>query len=259
MRSTEWKDILVNMQDTKEAEIKNADVYNSRGNILLERGQYEQAAVEYRNALKLDEKLAPANFNLALCCEKMEKFDEALKYYEISMKLDESFPLTRVRIDIVHQRKALKSNENNFNAWMQLGVDNVNIQQYDEAMEAFMKALALSQDVAIVHFYLGTCFLHKGWYDRAIEALKQAMELGYKFPDCYSNMGVSYFELGKYREAIEEISKALELNPYNPLYFFNLGSCYAAQGMKAEAKEEFKKGLELDPQSQMIKNAINSL
>ena len=61
--------------------LEAADLYN-RGTAYALEGKWAEAEADLRAALKNDPDFAPASFNLAVCLEKMERFDETRKAYE---------------------------------------------------------------------------------------------------------------------------------------------------------------------------------
>lgn len=62
------------------------DLYN-RGTACASEGKWDEAETDLRAALKKDPDYAPAAFNLAVCLEKMERFDQARKTYESYLEI----------------------------------------------------------------------------------------------------------------------------------------------------------------------------
>lgn len=65
----------------------NARDYHARGMAYALEDNYKAAEAELKAALKSDPDYAPAAFNLAVCQEKMERFDDARKSYEKYLKI----------------------------------------------------------------------------------------------------------------------------------------------------------------------------
>jgi predicted O-linked N-acetylglucosamine transferase (SPINDLY family) len=62
--------------------------------------------------------------------------------------------------------------------WHSLGMSLQRSQRHDEAIGAFMQALTLKMDDAVVHFYLGMSFKDKGMKSEAAECVRTALLLG---------------------------------------------------------------------------------
>lgn len=62
--------------------------------------------------------------------------------------------------------------------WHSLGMALQKIHRHDEAIAAFMQALALKMDDAVLHFYLGMSFKDKGMKSEAAECVRTALLIG---------------------------------------------------------------------------------
>ena len=62
--------------------------------------------------------------------------------------------------------------------WLALGLALQRAQRHDEAIGAFMQALALKMDDAVLHFYLGMSFKDKGMKSEAAECVRTALLIG---------------------------------------------------------------------------------
>ena len=63
------------------------DSYNSRGIIFAEEGDYSSAIKDYDKALSLKKDYYDAHLNKAVALKNISKFNEAIKYLEICIKL----------------------------------------------------------------------------------------------------------------------------------------------------------------------------
>ena len=62
--------------------------------------------------------------------------------------------------------------------WQSLGLALQKTQRHDEAIAAFMQALALKMDDAVLHFHLGMSFKDKGMTSAAAECVRTALLIG---------------------------------------------------------------------------------
>ncbi|OQA90483.1 MAG: TPR repeat-containing protein YrrB [Elusimicrobia bacterium ADurb.Bin231] len=261
MADSEWKDVLSSSEGkiTEDKEGIDTETCNNRGVSYLNNRQFDKAIKEFNKAVKFNDQYAPGYFNLGVCYEALERYDDALVNYEKAYNLDKSQPISKMRMDVIYHRKAVKSNPRNVDAYLRLGGVLKALNELDEAISAFEEAIKLKPDMLYPYLGLGMSFHSKGWYDKALEIYKIALQKDPSFADVYGNMGVTYFELAKYDEGIEVCKKALELDPRNPVFHFNLGSCYEGKGMIAQAKDEYKRALELDPLFDAAKNALSAM
>jgi tetratricopeptide (TPR) repeat protein len=122
--------------------------------------------------------------------------------------------------------------------WNALGIAYGMKGEYDQAIEAFRKALELKPDLYEAWYNLGLAYRAKGEYDRAIEAYLKALELKPDAHEAWNDLGVAYGMKGEHDRAIEAFRKALELKPDAHEAWYNLGVAYLAISLKALRNEE---------------------
>ena len=66
-------------------------------------------------------------------------------------------------------------------------------------------------------------------YDEAIEAFSKAIEIDPGYADAYGNRGNTYRKMGQYDQATADLNKAVELDPSHYKAYKNRGKVYAAQ------------------------------
>jgi len=90
--------------------------------------------------------------------------------------------------------------------WSQQGLSYLKLKQYEEAIDAFSKAIAEAYNNR------GVAWHHKGDYDKAISDYKRALELHPRYAEAYNNRGVAWAYKGEYDKAILDCTEALEIN-----------------------------------------------
>jgi Flp pilus assembly protein TadD/replication-associated recombination protein RarA len=131
--------------------------------------------------------------------------------------------------------------------WNALGIAYSKKGEYDQAIEAFCKALELKPDLHEAWNNLGVAYDTKGEYDRAIEAYRKALELKPDLHEAWYNLGVAYGMKRELDQAIEALHKALELQPDDPQAWNDLGVAYGIKGEYDQAIKACRKALELKP------------
>lgn len=109
-----------------------------------------------------------------------------------------------------------------------LGLAQLEMEQFEHAAESFKKAIELAPDRADAYSNLGAALHHLGRTDEACEAFKQAVQLRPEEPDHYFNWGTALLLQDSYPEAAEMLGHAYDRNPGDPQYCLNFALCLAA-------------------------------
>ena len=126
-------------------------------------------------------------------------------------------PTVNVDQKINEIKNIVANDPTNRNAWVALGNEYFDTNQFVAAIEAYDKALALKGDDANILIDQGVMFRRLGWFDRALENFSKATEIAPNHPTGWFNLGVVYRnDLNKFPEAIEAWTRFLELNPSGP-------------------------------------------
>jgi tetratricopeptide (TPR) repeat protein len=128
-----------------------------------------------------------------------------------------------------------------------LGLAYFNRGNYNKAIEAYGKAIALYPSYGVAFNNIGNSYYRAGLYDRAIEAQTEAIALEPNNAIFYDNRGLSYSGIGAYDRAADDFSKAIKLDPSYAKSYHNLGFAYHSEGMYRPAIEEYTKAIILDP------------
>ena len=118
---------------------------------------------------------------------------------------------------------------------------------FDQALEAYAKAIELRPFYADAHVGLGDARAAKGDTDGAIKAYQQALVYNAVNPRVHLSLGKIYFsEKGLYYEAVNAYKKAIDLDPVSVDARMGLGEVYEDKGLYKEAAEEYRRVIELD-------------
>ena len=69
-----------------------------RGEAYLKEDKFQEASLEFRNAIQIDDKLAPAHWGLARAYEGLQRFQEAFEELRITTRLDADNLDARVKL-----------------------------------------------------------------------------------------------------------------------------------------------------------------
>jgi Flp pilus assembly protein TadD len=122
---------------------------------------------------------------------------------------------------------------------------------YREAEIVIKKALGqkfVKYDQAEAYAILGNIYNQLDYFQDAIEAYQKALELNPNSGTYWTNLGVVYRLTAQYDKAESCYNKALELNPDYPELYTSLGAFHLTHTMKfEEAIFYLKKAIKLDP------------
>ena len=116
------------------------------------------------------------------------------------------------------------------------------------AVAAYLRALNLSPNHAIVHGNLACVYYEQGLIDLAIDTYRRAIELQPNFPDAYCNLANALKEKGLVHESEECYNTALQLCPTHADSLNNLANIKREQGYIEEATRLYLKALEVFPE-----------
>ena len=117
----------------------------------------------------------------------------------------------------------------------------------ERAFENLQKASRFTPRQADVFFHLGQSLVQLKDYEGAIEAYNRCIALHPFFIEAMNNLGTVYIKVGRIDEAIGEFERCIDINPYHPGLHNNLGYLYSKRGSLEKALESYRKALALDP------------
>lgn len=95
--------------------------------------------------------------------------------------------------------------------WFEKGRQAVIAEKWNEALNAFNKAIKLNPKNTEAYFNRGSAHDELGNYEQAIVDYNKAIKLNPIYIDAYLNRGFAYNNLGKINKAIADIKKAARL------------------------------------------------
>ncbi len=114
-------------------------------------------------------------------------------------------------------RDVLAKDPKNENALIQLGDMMMDSARFNEAVDAYAKALELDPKNVDVRVDMGTCLKKSGKPDLAIKEYKKAIDINPNHLNAHKNMGVVLSQDKKdYKAAVSEFEKVLSINPNVP-------------------------------------------
>ena len=133
------------------------------------------------------------------------------------------------------------------NLYNTIGAANYGLAKYEEAIEAYNKALSITPDFAGTYNNLGAALQAYGKPKEAIKAYKKALSIKPDYFEAHNNLGNTFKEQGKLGKALDFYNKALSIRPDYAEAYNNKGVTLQQQGKLDEAIEAYDKALSIKP------------
>jgi tetratricopeptide (TPR) repeat protein len=143
-------------------------------------------------------------------------------------------------------------------AYALLGYIYLHRRQYEKAITAGERAIALNPNGADAHAWLGHILCVAGRPAEGLALLKKAIRLSPIPPNWYLNyMAMAYRMMERYDESLEVSKQALHLNPDDLYAHLSLAITYGLLDREAEAREAAAEVLRIDPFKRLKKGGNN--
>lgn len=172
--------------------------------------------------------------------------DQAEEYIKLAEKY---YKNKDFKSAIVNYNKAMEVDPalKNTSAYLNLGMAYDNIGNFDQAENAFNKALKIAPENSELFYKIGNHYEEKNDDDNAIDYYKKAIESNKDYEDAYISLANCYTKREELNLAIETYKKALDINDNNAKTYNNLGNAYYQKAEYDQAAESYQKALEFEP------------
>ncbi|PIQ99608.1 MAG: hypothetical protein COV66_10670 [Nitrospinae bacterium CG11_big_fil_rev_8_21_14_0_20_45_15] len=199
------------LKQVLSADPQNLQAYIDLGWIYSHMGQIEKAAVEFREALRIDDK-------------NIEARDEF----------------------IAINKKLLRLDPNNLQAHLDLGWLYKKNDRLQDAVVEFKEVLRIDPDSAQTHFDLAQTYKKLGLLQEAAVEFKEALRIDPNNAQTRYNLAQTYKELDRLQEAAVEFREVLRIEPDHLQALLNQGLLKIEFGNLEAAVVNFVKAIHLD-------------
>lgn len=109
--------------------------------------------------------------------------------------------------------KVLKKAPNSLDLHLNIGKVCLLRHRWQDAQDAFIKALSIDDTNSIAHHGLGVTFLRTNQYEQALDELFLAIDTNYYFPNAHYHIGEALVKTGNIKEAAQAFEVAVSLSP----------------------------------------------
>jgi tetratricopeptide (TPR) repeat protein len=206
---------------------KQKAAFLASGEKYAKAGKYQEAVIQFSNAIEIDPRFAEAHHQLARVYIKLKAPQQAYREFSTTVELDPG----------------------NADAQLQLATLLISVHKYDDAQKAAEMVIAADPRNAPAHTVLGKKHAVLQDWPRAIREFQTAIELDPSQVENYAGLGLAYASTGRTSEAEATLQKATEVKPKSLDALLNLGRYYFSQHRLAEAETAMRAASEADPRS----------
>ncbi|HYJ46042.1 MAG TPA: tetratricopeptide repeat protein [Pyrinomonadaceae bacterium] len=213
----------------KNAEATKAE-HVKRGEAFLKDKKYQEASIEFRNALQIDDHLASAHWGLAQSYEGLQRWPEMIDELRKSIELD----------------------GNNLDARVKLG--NYYLAPRNRTPEMIAEADRLAKEVLQKdpnhiegHILMATVLYAQGKTGESLAELKRAVELNPQRVESILSLARYYVNVKDTAKAEETFKQAIAVNEHAAMAHTEYGKFLVQAGRGDQAEAEFRRAIEVEP------------
>jgi len=243
-----------------------------RGEAYLKESKFQEATLEFRNAIQIDDKLASAHWGLAQSYEGLQRFPEMIDELRKTLELDKSnldariklgnyyLAYSRSRPELLDEaerlaKETLERDANSIEGHILMGSVLFNRNDKDKAFAELNRAIELNPNRVESYLSMAKFHIVNNERDKAETLYKKAIELNANSPLAHSEYGRFLVQVNRMPEAEAELLKAVEVGPTDRNAHFVLASYYLVNKQLDKAENEYKALAALDPdkpESQLV-------
>ena len=250
----------------RNSESAKAD-HLKRGESLLAEQKYQEAALEFRNALQIDEKSGRAHWGLARAFEGLERYSDAFPSLRRAVELDPNnldarcklghyyLAPSELRADFVQAaerlaQEVLAKDANHIDGTILMSAVRLAQNRHDEARRLILRAVELNPQRLESQLALARFYLKVGDKENAVLAFNKAIEVGGKTATPYIEYGKFLTQEGRFDQAETEFRRATEVEPQNRYARLTLASFFFATKQTDKAEKAFQGMAAADPSAE---------
>ena len=238
--------------------------YLEQGEKYLNDSKFQEASLEFRNAIQIDDKLGAAHWGLARSYEGLQRYLEMVEEMRKTVALDPNNLEARIKLgniylngsrgraDVIAEseklaKEVLQKDPNNIEGHILMGSVYFAQKQKDKAFEELNHAVQL--DPNRVESYLSLARFHvvNKETDKAEALLKKAISVNNNSALAHTEYGKFLAQFNRMSEAEAELRKGVEVGPKEINSWYTLASYYLVNRQFDKAEESYKTLATLEP------------
>ncbi len=215
------------LQNTARSARSYADIAHELGLVLTDLGDIERAMRQFEAAVNTNPRHVPSHLMLAYLEQRTGNDRAAARRYEAALDAGASDPAVLA----------------------QIGATLIDLREYDAAITAYERAIALQPASASFRYQAALAYLGVGRLDAADQAVRRALERQPVYPEALALLGDITLQRGNLPQAAQQYRAALQQNPALAAAHIGLGRVAAAGGDWSIAAGHFLNAVQGDSQS----------
>ncbi len=248
-------------QSRNESPHNRAIAFYNRGGVYQKRGDFDRAAADAGEAIKLDPQYANAYLNRGFAYASKGDNDHAIADFDRTIELNPEEPAAYLDRGIVRYAKhdddgaiadlseALKRGIKEPVVYSDRAAAYHRKGDNQKAVADYTEALTLKPNDPKTLVDRGQAYEAMKDNDHAMADFDAAIKADPKYGVAYDNRGFLYRNQGKFDEAVVEYAQVIKLDPKNAAAYVGLGYVYRAQGKLDDALADFNQLIKIDPSS----------
>src|SRR5688572_6630463 len=209
----------------------------ARGEAFLKERRWQEASIEFRNAIQIDDNLAAAHWGLAQAYEQLGRGSEYIEELQRTIKLDAANVSARLRLA---------------NAYLLAFSRQKNAELLGEAERLANEIAAREPNNPDGRILQANVVFFKGDTPMAEKMIKEAVALDPKRVESHMGLARFYLQTNRPAEAEGVYRQAIAINDRSSLAHVEYGKFLTQSGRAVESEAEFRKAVEVDPQNRDV-------
>ncbi|MFN2516123.1 MAG: tetratricopeptide repeat protein [Pyrinomonadaceae bacterium] len=201
-----------------------------KGEVYLKNDKFQEASLEFRNAIQIDEKLAAAHWGLARAYEGLQRFQEAFEELRKTTELDQENLDARVKLGNYY-----------------IAAAKGHAELVAEAERLAKEILQKDSNHIEGHILMGSVFYAQNEREKAFAEINHAIELDPKRVESYLSLARFYIVTNDKTKAEETFQRAISVNNNSGLAHTEYGKYLVQLNRSVDAEAEMRKAVEVEP------------
>ncbi|MFN2405778.1 MAG: tetratricopeptide repeat protein [Pyrinomonadaceae bacterium] len=263
--------VVIGLSGCTNAEKAKAE-HVKRGDAYLKDLKYQEASLEFRNAIQIDGNLGAAHWGLARAYEGLQRFPEMIDALRKTLELDKANQEARVKLgnyylaaangrpELINEaerlaKETLERDQNHIEGHILMGSVLFARKDREKAFAELNRAIELDPNRVESYLSLARFYVVTNERDKAEELYRRAITVNANSPLAYSEYGKFLVQQNRMPEAEASLLKAVEVSPTDRNAHFVLASFYLVTKQFDKAEKEYRALADLDkekPESQAV-------
>ena len=215
----------------------------ARGEAFLKERRWQEASLEFRNAIQIDENLAAAHWGLAQAYEQLGRGSEYIEELQRTVKLDAANVQARLRLA---------------NGYLAAFGRQKNAEFLGEAERLANEINAREPSNPDGRILLANVVFFKGDTAKAEQMIKEAVALDPRRVESHMGLARFYLQVNRPADAERVYNEAISVNDRSSLAYIEYGKFLTQSGRAADAEAQFRKAVEVDPENRDVRWVLAS-